>query len=107
MAKVETEGRGAVTVVTINRPEVHNCFDGETADLMAAAIDSFAADDDARVLVVTGAGGKAFCSGADLKAAGTLAGRPDAGRTAPMGFAKLDPGKPAVAAVEGYCFAGG
>jgi enoyl-CoA hydratase len=107
MAKVETERRGAVMIVTINRPEVHNCFDGETADGMTEAIESFAADEEARVLVVTGAGDKAFCSGADLKAPGTLVGRPDAERTAPMGFAKLDPGKPTIAAIEGYCFAGG
>src|SRR5438270_9598151 len=107
MAKVEAERRGRVTLVTINRPEVHNCFDGETADQMTAAVDAFTADDEARVMVVTGAGGRAFCSGADLKAAGTLVARPEAARTAPMGFAKLDPGKPAIAAIEGYCFAGG
>jgi enoyl-CoA hydratase len=107
MAKVGSEKRGPVTVVTINRPEVHNCFDGETADEMAAAIEAFASDADARVMVVTGAGKNAFCSGADLKAAGTLVGRADAARTAPMGFAKLDPGKPTIAAIEGYCFAGG
>ena len=107
MAKVETERRGAVTVVTINRPEVHNCFDGETADLMTAAVESFAGDDAAAVMVVTGAGDLAFCSGADLKAPGSLIGRADAERTAPMGFAKLDPGKPTIAAIEGYCFAGG
>jgi len=107
MAKVEVERRGPVTLVTVNRPEVHNCFDGETADLMTAAVDGFAADGDARVFVVTGAGGRAFCSGADLKAAGTLVARQDASRTAPMGFAKLDPGKPTIAAIEGYCFAGG
>jgi enoyl-CoA hydratase len=107
MAKVEVERRGPVTIATINRPEVHNCFDGETADGMTAAIESFAADGDARVLIVTGAGSRAFCSGADLKAAGTLVARPDAARTAPMGFAKLDPGKPTIAAIEGYCFAGG
>ena len=85
MAKVEVERRGPVTLVTVNRPEVHNCFDGETADLMAAAVDTFTADEEARVLVVTGAGGRAFCSGADLKAAGTLVARPDASR---MGSAR-------------------
>jgi enoyl-CoA hydratase len=105
--KVEVGRRGAVTVLTLNRPEVHNAVDGETAELITAGIESFAADDEARVLVVTGAGGKAFCSGADLKAAGELVGRQDAPRTGPMGFSSLDPGKPTIAAIEGYCFAGG
>src|SRR5205823_14559809 len=100
MAKVEIERRGAVTVLAINRPEVHNAVDGETAELITAGIEAFAIDDDARVLVVTGAGGKAFCSGADLKDAGSLIGRPDAQRTGPMGFSSLDPGKPTIAAVE-------
>jgi enoyl-CoA hydratase/carnithine racemase len=107
MAKVEVESRGPVRVLTLNRPEVHNAVDGETAELITSAIESFAADDDARALVVTGEGGAAFCSGADLKAAGELVVRPDAARTGPMGFASIDPGKPTIAAVEGYCFAGG
>jgi enoyl-CoA hydratase len=107
MDKVKTERRDAVSILTIDRPEVHNCVDGQTADGIAEAIDAFTNDDDARVLVVTGAGDRAFCSGADLKAAGSLVGREDAERTAPMGFAKLDPGKPTIAAIEGYCFAGG
>ena len=62
--KVEVERRGAVWVLTLNRPEVHNAVDGETAELITAGMERFSADDEARVLVVTGAGGKAFCSGA-------------------------------------------
>src|SRR3954452_4293440 len=104
---VQVERHGAVTVLTIDRPEVHNAVDGETAELITAGIEAFATDDEARVLVATGAGGRAFCSGADLKDAGSLVGRPDAQRTGPMGFSSLDPGKPTIAAVEGYCFAGG
>jgi enoyl-CoA hydratase/carnithine racemase len=107
VAKVEIERRDAVTVMTINRPEVHNAVDGETAELVTEGIESFATDDAQRVLVVTGAGGRAFCSGADLKDAGSLIARPDAERTGPMGFSSLDPGKPTMAAVEGFCFAGG
>ncbi|MCA1830654.1 MAG: enoyl-CoA hydratase-related protein [Actinomycetota bacterium] len=107
MSTVTLEARGAVAVLTINRPEVHNCVNGETAVAIAEAITSFAGDDDARVLIVTGAGEKSFCSGADLKAADTLL-RHDWLRTAsPMGFARLDPGKPTIAAINGYCFAGG
>jgi enoyl-CoA hydratase len=106
VAKIEVEERGPVRLLTVNRPEVHNCFDGETADGMTAAVEAYASDDDARVLVVTGAGGN-FCSGADLKAASEIIMRPDALRTGPMGFSRLDPGKPVLAAVEGSCFAGG
>ena len=98
---------GPTTVVTLNRPDVHNCVNGETAIALAHAITSFAVDDDARVLIVTGAGDKAFCSGADLKAADTLLRHEWVERASPMGFARLDPGKPTIAAVNGYCFAGG
>lgn len=107
MAKVLVQRRGQVAVVTINRPEVHNAIDAETADLLGAAIDAFADDVEAQVLVVTGAGGRAFSSGADLLGLAGLLSRSDLDRTGPLGFAKLDPGKPTIAAVEGYCFAGG
>jgi enoyl-CoA hydratase/carnithine racemase len=107
VAKVETRDDGAVRIVTLNRPEVHNCVDGETATRLGQAIEAFAADDRARVLVVTGAGRRAFCSGADLKHAHELLEHPFVERAGPMGFARLDPGKPTIAAVNGYCFAGG
>lgn len=105
--KVLVERRGTVTVLTLNRPESHNCVDGETATALAGAIEAFAADQAARVLVVTGAGERAFCSGADLKNAWSLLRHPYVERAGPMGFARLDPGKPTIAAVNGYCFAGG
>lgn len=105
--KVTTEDVGAVRVLRINRPEVHNCVDGETAAALGEAITAFGEDDAARVLIVTGAGERAFCSGADLKNAQTLLEHPWLDRAGPMGFARLDPGKPTIAAINGYCFAGG
>ncbi|HEX9236927.1 MAG TPA: enoyl-CoA hydratase-related protein, partial [Actinomycetota bacterium] len=107
MAKVEVERRGQVTVLTLNRPEVRNSVDGETAQGIARAIDDFGSDETARVLVVTGSGDRAFCAGADLKHAGELFGHDSVQRAGPMGFALLDPGKPSIAAVNGYCLAGG
>lgn len=107
MPKVLVERRAAVTVVTVNRPEVHNCVDAETAVALAEAIDGFAADDTAHVLVLTGAGDTSFCSGADLKDIEGLLSHRHAERAGPMGFAHLDPHKPTIAAVGGYCFAGG
>src|SRR5579883_1102833 len=64
---VDTERRGPIFVVTINRPEVRNAVDRATADALVAAFEMFDADDELAVAVLTGAGGT-FCSGFDLKA---------------------------------------
>ncbi len=105
--KVVIEDRGPVRILRINRPEVHNCVDGETAVALGEAIEEFAAEDAVRVLVVTGEGESAFCSGADLKAGPSLLEHSFVDKAGPMGFARLDPGKPTIAAINGYCFAGG
>src|SRR5581483_968771 len=62
----------------------------------------FVADGDARVLIVTGAN-NTFCAGADLKAMNNPAAAPEG----PMGFTRLASPKPTIAAVEGWCVAGG
>jgi enoyl-CoA hydratase len=102
--RVRFERTGAAAVVTIDRPERRNAVDGETAAALLAAYERFAADDGARVMVLTGAGEQAFCAGADLKALETL--DPDA-PAGPMGFTRLTPAKPAIAAIRGWCVAGG
>ena len=107
MPKVLLEQRARITILTLNRPEVHNCVDPETAVALAEAIQGFERDATARVLVITGAGEQAFCSGADLKSERSLLEHPWLDRAGPLGFARLDPGKPTIAAVNGYCFAGG
>jgi len=101
---VSFERVGAAAVVTIDRPERRNAVDGPTAAALLEAYERFAADDDARVMVLTGAGDQAFCAGADLRALETL--DPDA-PAGPMGFSRLTPAKPAIAAVGGWCVAGG
>jgi enoyl-CoA hydratase len=103
---VRYERRGAAAVVTIDRPERRNAVDGPTAEALLAALERFEADDDARVMVLTGAGGIAFCAGADLKAIDTYAGRLD-DPNGPMGFTRRTPSKPAIAAVDGFALAGG
>jgi enoyl-CoA hydratase len=105
--KVKIEDHGAVRILRINRPEQRNCVDGETAAGIGHAIEAFAGDERARVLVVTGEGDLAFCAGADLKSGATLFQHEYLDKAGPMGFARLDPGKPTIAAVNGYCFAGG
>jgi enoyl-CoA hydratase/carnithine racemase len=90
--------------VVIDRPEVRNAIDAETAGMLAAVIGEFGREDRARVLVVTGAGTEAFCSGMDLRDLEGLLARTGLG---PLGFATLEPGKPRIAAIEGWCVGGG
>jgi enoyl-CoA hydratase len=112
--KVTYERRGAAAVLTIARPERRNAVDAETADLLADGYRSFENDPEARALVLTGEGPEAFCAGADLKAIAaapldedavrdSLAARPDG----PLGFTRLTPTKPTIAAISGWCLAGG
>lgn len=107
-AKVTTERRERAFVVTINRPEVRNCVDGETAQGLFDAVEAFRNDDALDVLILTGAGDVSFCAGADLKNIGTLGQRPGARESGPMGLSRItDLEKPTIAAVNGYCVAGG
>lgn len=94
---------GAAAVLTIDRPERRNAVDDATAKLFRQGLEDFEADDEARVLVLTGAGGQAFCAGADLKAMNLDVTHP----AGPMGPTRLTPSKPAIAAVDGWCLAGG
>jgi enoyl-CoA hydratase len=103
---VEYQRRGAAAVVTIDRPERRNAVDGPTAEALSNAYDRFESDDGARVLVLTGAGDVAFCAGADLKALETLGPRLEDPR-GPLGFTRVTPPKPTIAAISGWCLAGG
>jgi enoyl-CoA hydratase len=106
MEPVIYERRGAAAVVTIDRQERRNAIDGPTAALLADAYERFESDDDARVLVLTGAGGVAFCAGADLKAIETFGPRLDDPR-GPLGMTRVVASKPTIAAISGWCLAGG
>ena len=106
MEPVTYERRGAAALLIIDRQERRNAIDGPTAELIAAGYDRFVADDDARVLVITGAGGVAFCAGADLKAIESFAPRMDDPR-GPLGISRVISPKPTIAAISGWCLAGG
>jgi hypothetical protein len=73
--EVRYERVGAAAVVTIDRPHRRNAIDGATADRLERAFETFEADADARVMVLTGEGGIAFCAGADLTAIESLGPR--------------------------------
>jgi enoyl-CoA hydratase len=78
--------------------------DGPAASALLEAFEAFCADDGARVMVLTGSGDEAFCAGADLKAIGSLDAAAPGG---PLGFTRLASPKPTIAAVSGWCLAGG
>ena len=102
--RILTERRGHVLVITINRPEARNAFDGASAQAMEAAVDRLDAEDDLFVGVITGAGGN-FSAGADLKAAAR--GERAATKRGGFGLFARPPRKPVIAAVEGYAVGGG
>jgi enoyl-CoA hydratase len=100
-----TERRGNLFLITVNRPEARNAFDGATAAKMEAAVDAFEEEPELRVAIITGAGGT-FSAGQDLKSAA----RGDMGvtkRRGAFGIMAKPPAKPVIAAVEGYALAGG
>ena len=103
MGEVRYERVGAAAVLTIDRPERRNAVDGATARELRAGLVRFEADDGARALILTGAGGEAFCAGADLKAMDLDVDDP----AGPMGFSRLAASKPTIAAIDGWCLAGG
>ena len=103
---VRYERIGAAAVLTIDRQDRRNAVDGPTAERLRDGYRQFVADDDARVLVLTGAGDVAFCAGADLKAIDTFAPRLGAPE-GPLGFTRLTSPKPTIAAISGWCLAGG
>lgn len=106
---VRVEQRDRVTVVTIDRPETRNALSAAVLAGLRAAMADFAQDPAQRVAILTGAGDRAFCSGADLT---ELAGRLAAGGPPPVaavpdiaGVAAVE--KPVIAAVNGPAVAGG
>ncbi len=106
MSDVRYERVDDSAVLTIDRQHRRNAVDGPTAALLLDAFRQFEADDDARVLIVCGEGGVSFCAGADLKAIESFAGRLDAPE-GPFGFRRLTSTKPTIAAIGGWCLAGG
>ena len=102
---VRFERSDPVGLVTIDRPERSNAVDYETGQELVDVMERIDADDDLAVSILTGAG-ENFCAGADLK---EIADGVDmAGRTySLMGFSHADVSKPTIAAIEGYCVAGG
>ncbi|MBC8292514.1 MAG: enoyl-CoA hydratase/isomerase family protein [Proteobacteria bacterium] len=110
------ETTGGVALVTIDRPEVRNALDFDASDELVATWRRFNDDPDLRVAVLTGAGDKAFCSGADMRGVGEF--YRNLGPTERLRRSEQQPGlggltrnmrieKPIIAAINGACLAGG
>jgi enoyl-CoA hydratase/carnithine racemase len=109
---IEFERKGAIALVTINRPEAMNALDVEHDRALAEAWKTFEADTTLLAAILTGAGGRAFCSGGDLKT--YMPWRRDIalhGTECAISFGGMtladEITKPVVAAIQGHCIAGG
>jgi len=105
---ITVEKHDRVTVIMINRPNVKNAVDRETAQQLADTFRQFDSDVDSDVAVLAGLGGS-FCAGADLKsiAKGVSQNRMEADGDGPMGPTRMLLSKPVIAAISGYAVAGG
>ncbi len=101
---------GAVATITINRPDRRNALSWEVVTSMREAVAAARNDDAVRVLVITGAGERAFCAGADLggmQGDSHLEMHAGRGELAALFEDLWSLGKPTIARVRGYCLAGG
>jgi len=110
MSNVLYKIEDSIGYVTINRPDVLNCFDYETLKQLQEVVYSIELDPEVRVVIFTGAGEKAFSAGADLKERKTLTDvqvrrNVKAIRDVFNSIASLP--QPTIAAVNGYAFGGG
>src|SRR5262245_18275287 len=90
----------AVRVVRIDQPHARNAINAATAARLHDEFIAFDADSEARVAVLTG-DTTAFCAGANLREL------PDLRPSGPLGPTRLQLSKPVIAAIEGWCVAGG
>ena len=105
-----------IATITLNRPERMNALNPELQDAIQETMIRFRDDEAARVAILTGAGDRAFCAGADLRAfderaqsgAGTISEQPQIGVSPPsFQLGSLQVWKPVIAAINGWCLAGG
>jgi enoyl-CoA hydratase len=104
------ERGGAIAVVTFNRPEVRNALNAETLDTLRRVMLELKADDQVRVVILTGAGDKAFVAGADIRELAVQT--PTSGREFSLAGQHVFDivehlGKPTIAAINGYALGGG
>ena len=104
------EVKGGIAKITINRPERHNAFRSQTLDELTLAFEAAEEDGTVGVIILTGAGDRAFCAGGDISEMGALdpqVGRKFLGKCLKLSNTMRSLSKPIIAAVNGYCLGGG
>jgi len=98
-----------VATIRLSRLDKHNAINSEMSAELIACLDTLEAEHDVRVIVLTGAGEKAFCAGADMAeaVAGPIDGRATNDSAARAALRLLRTKKPVIAAVNGYAYGGG
>ena len=106
--KVLSHIENEIAVGTVNRPEVRNAMDTETWGLLKAKLEELEENPHVKVIIITGAGDKAFIAGADLNSLQkrTVLETVNAGNSKVAKFLE-DMVKPTIAAINGYCLGGG
>jgi len=108
---IQVDREGRIGQITLDRPDQMNTISAELLDELSAAVDALDADSGVRCLLVSGAGDRAFCAGADVS---RMTGDPDPveitelSRTGQQVFGKLEAcDTPVFAAIDGFCLGGG
>ncbi len=104
MVKIIVEKINHITIIKINMPEKRNAIDHEAANLLYNAFTDFSNDKEQYTAIVTG--NENFSAGADLKDVDEMS-KNVLSKNGPMGFTRLKINKPVIAAISGYCVAGG
>ena len=112
LEKIQYRKDGVRATIAFDRPEVLNAFDFQTLRELSRAVEDATWDDGVRVIVLTGAGDRAFCTGADLNEQARIAERPSdyykwMGQFIEAHDRLRDCGKPTLARVQGVCVGGG
>ncbi|MCL4348834.1 MAG: crotonase/enoyl-CoA hydratase family protein [Candidatus Thermoplasmatota archaeon] len=105
MGEINIKKHGHITIISINRYNVRNAVDYKTSKMLEAAFLDFNRDDDQHIAIITGENG-IFSAGADLNDAKAMS-QEVLGENGPMGFTRMKIVKPVIAAISGYCVAGG
>src|ERR671925_2226389 len=110
MKYIQLESQGGVAILRINRPEALNAMNIDVVSELSQTVDKVGADESIKVLIITGAGEKSFCAGADISYMGdidpiTAEKYASSAQSVLNKIERMD--KPVIGAINGYALGGG